>query len=176
MTGAGDNGRVTRADVLPEPAIDAVRRAALELLAALPEQPQRLRVRAGGVTVELDWRAGHTTAVQAVNGGQAVVQPIQSADRVELTVAAPEPAEPALRYLCAPSVGTFYLAPEPGAAPFVVEGAVVNPGQQVGIVEAMKLMVPVEADAAGRVVRVLVADGQSVEYGERLLALDPAQN
>jgi acetyl-CoA carboxylase biotin carboxyl carrier protein len=55
----------------------------------------------------------------------------------------------------------------------VSEGDVVGAGQQVGIVEAMKLMMPVEADQRGRVTAVLVKDGQAVEYGERLLALGP---
>jgi acetyl-CoA carboxylase biotin carboxyl carrier protein len=78
----------------------------------------------------------------------------------------------ATHYVCATSVGTFYRAPEPGADPFVVEGSTVGKGQQVGIIEAMKLMLPVEADRSGRVAQVLVEDGQPVEYGDRLFALD----
>ena len=73
----------------------------------------------------------------------------------------------------APSVGVFYRAPEPGAPPFVGEGDTVRPGQQVAIVEAMKLMLPVEADRAGRVVEVLKRDGEPVEYGEVLFVLAP---
>src|SRR5690606_41864511 len=49
-----------------------------------------------------------------------------------------------MRYVCAPSVGTFYQAHEPGAPPFVTVGSTVTAGQQVGIVEVMKLMIPVE--------------------------------
>jgi acetyl-CoA carboxylase biotin carboxyl carrier protein len=73
--------------------------------------------------------------------------------------------------VCAPSVGTFYRSPEPGAPPFVTEGDLVQSGQQIAIVEAMKLMLPVEAARAGRVTRVLKTDGEPVEYGEPLIEL-----
>jgi acetyl-CoA carboxylase biotin carboxyl carrier protein len=71
----------------------------------------------------------------------------------------------------APLVGTFYVAPEPGAAPFVKAGDTVVAGQQIGIVEAMKLMNPVEADRSGTVLRVLAGDGSAVEYEQPLLVL-----
>jgi acetyl-CoA carboxylase biotin carboxyl carrier protein len=69
-------------------------------------------------------------------------------------------------------VGTFYSAPEPGAEPFVTVGDEVRAGQQIAILEVMKLMTPVGADRAGRVAEVLVPDGTSVEYGTGLIALD----
>ncbi|MGW3346953.1 acetyl-CoA carboxylase biotin carboxyl carrier protein [Nonomuraea rubra] len=78
-----------------------------------------------------------------------------------------------LRHVCAPMVGTFYWASEPGAEPFVAVGDTVEKGQQVGIVEAMKLMNPIEADVSGRVVEVLVPDGTPVEYGQKLIAVAP---
>jgi acetyl-CoA carboxylase biotin carboxyl carrier protein len=81
-------------------------------------------------------------------------------------------ARPDTYEVIAPSVGTFYRAPEPGGAPFVVVGDVVRPGQKIGIVEAMKLMMPVEADRAGRVSEVL-DDGVAVEYGAPLVTLVP---
>jgi acetyl-CoA carboxylase biotin carboxyl carrier protein len=75
------------------------------------------------------------------------------------------------------TVGVFYRAAEPGAAPFVAEGDTVAVGQQVGLVEAMKLMIPLESDRAGRVEEFLVADGESVEHGQPVLRLagDAAQ-
>jgi acetyl-CoA carboxylase biotin carboxyl carrier protein len=66
----------------------------------------------------------------------------------------------------------FYRAPQPGAPAFVSEGDLVAPGQQVAIIEAMKLMIPVEADRVGRISAVLVSDGQPVEYGQPLFALE----
>lgn len=76
--------------------------------------------------------------------------------------------------LTAPAVGVFYRAPEPGAAPFVAVGDEVEPGQQVGILEAMKLMNPIEAEQPGRVVAILVDDQAAVEYGQPLMRLAPA--
>jgi acetyl-CoA carboxylase biotin carboxyl carrier protein len=70
-------------------------------------------------------------------------------------------------------VGVFYHAREPGAEPFVTVGSVVAAGQQVGIVEAMKLMIPVEASRGGRVTAILKANGEPVEYDEPLFAVQP---
>ncbi|MFC4536401.1 acetyl-CoA carboxylase biotin carboxyl carrier protein, partial [Sphaerisporangium dianthi] len=72
-----------------------------------------------------------------------------------------------------PMVGTFYRAHEPGAAPFVEVGDLVEPGQQIGIVEAMKLMNAVQAEHGGRVSEIVAADGAPVQYEEPLLALVP---
>ena len=72
-----------------------------------------------------------------------------------------------------PIVGTFYAAPSPETAPFVRVGDFVEAGQTVCIIEAMKLMNEIEADISGEVARVLVENGQPVEYGEPLFALRP---
>jgi acetyl-CoA carboxylase biotin carboxyl carrier protein len=65
-------------------------------------------------------------------------------------------------------VGTFYRAPAPDADPFVDVGTLVKPGQTLCIVEAMKLMNEIESDFAGTVVEVLVENGNSVEFGQKL--------
>jgi acetyl-CoA carboxylase biotin carboxyl carrier protein len=75
--------------------------------------------------------------------------------------------------LRAPAVGVFYRAPEPGAKPFADVGDRVTAGQQVAIVEIMKLMVPVHADVSGTIVEVLKESGEHVEYDEALFALEP---
>ena len=75
--------------------------------------------------------------------------------------------------ICAPTVGAFYHASAPGEAPFVAVGDRIRRGQQVGVLEAMKLMIPVEADCEGQVSAVLVADGAQVEYGTPLIAIVP---
>jgi len=72
-----------------------------------------------------------------------------------------------------PIVGTFYAGPSPDAGPFVRAGDMVEAGQTVCIIEAMKLMNEIEADISGEVARVLVENGQPVEYGEPLFALRP---
>ena len=94
--------------------------------------------------------------------------------------AAPPPAEtPAAAPVAAtqdgavtsPMVGTAYVAPEPGAPPFVKVGDQVAEGQTVLIVEAMKVMNPIRAPHAGTVQQVLVSDGQPVEFGEVIMVI-----
>ena len=75
--------------------------------------------------------------------------------------------------ITSPIVGTFYRAPTPEAVSFVEIGAQVNKGQVLCIVEAMKLMNEIESDVDGIVVKILVENGQPVEYGEPLFLIDP---
>lgn len=165
-----------------ESILDTVRDTALELLESLPEHPERIRVGVGDVTVDLDWRlpAAPRTASPSHAPTPTDARPVETAAQ-PVNPPAGQPQDPTaqedvltLHYFCAPSVGTFYSAPEPGASPFVVTGAIVSTGQQVAIIELMKLMLPVEADRPGRVIEVLAEDGQSVEFGDRLIALEPS--
>ena len=78
-----------------------------------------------------------------------------------------------LHVIKSPIVGTFYAAPNPEAGPFVKVGDTVKAGQTVCIIEAMKLMNEIETDISGEVARILVENGQPVEYGEPLFALRP---
>jgi acetyl-CoA carboxylase biotin carboxyl carrier protein len=73
--------------------------------------------------------------------------------------------------LVAPMVGTFYAAPAPGSDPYVSEGEVVEPGQIVGIIEAMKMMNEIESEWGGRITRILVQNAQPVEYGQPLMVI-----
>lgn len=73
-----------------------------------------------------------------------------------------------------PIVGTFYASRAPNAPPFVNEGDVVEVGQVLCIVEAMKLMNEIESEVAGEIVRVYVENGQPVEYGQSLFAVKPS--
>jgi oxaloacetate decarboxylase (Na+ extruding) subunit alpha len=82
------------------------------------------------------------------------------------------PADGTIR-IEAPMVGTFYRAPEPGAPPFVEEGDPVAPGQTLCILEAMKLMNEVKADAEAIVRKVCVENAEPVEYGQLLFELEP---
>lgn len=85
--------------------------------------------------------------------------------------AAPKAEEEGLHTVKSPIVGTFYEAPSPGSPPFVKVGDHVNAGQVLCIVEAMKLMNEIESDVAGEIVKVLVSNGQPVEYGQALFAI-----
>jgi len=73
-----------------------------------------------------------------------------------------------------PMVGTFYRAPAPGVDPYVKEGDPVQKGTVLCIIEAMKLMNEIESEIAGRVVKILVENGQPVEYGQPLFLVAPA--
>lgn len=139
-----------------------VRHHAVLFVSELSHPPRALRVRAGEVSLDVEWAQERGTAPGGAEPAVAlpvgpVAEPVTEAD-------------PEVHYLTSPAVGVFYRAPEPGTAPFVGEGDMVVAGQQVGIIEAMKLMIPVEADQAGRVVEVLKNNGEPVEYGERLFA------
>ena len=74
----------------------------------------------------------------------------------------------------APMVGTFYRAASPTAEPYVREGDVVKESQILCIIEAMKLMNEIESKTGGRIVKILVENGQPVEYGQPLFLIDPA--
>jgi acetyl-CoA carboxylase biotin carboxyl carrier protein len=139
--------------------LEAVTGTVVKLLKASPEQPARLRVSLDGASVEMEWRVPEGARMPGVVLTQAPPP------------AAEEPEEDTDRfYICAPMVGTFYHAPEPGAEPFVNVGDLVAAGQQVGVVEAMKLFNAIDAERPGRVVEVLVPNATAVEYGQRLIA------
>ena len=70
-------------------------------------------------------------------------------------------------------VGTFYRSPAPDAEPYLEVGKQVEVGQTVCIIEAMKLMNEIESEVRGRVTRILVENGQPVEFGQTLFLIDP---
>jgi acetyl-CoA carboxylase biotin carboxyl carrier protein len=128
--------------------LDDVRRNVVELLAGFPGRVRALRVQAGGVSLEIEWDADSPAV------------PLPAASGV-----------PDDEVLTAPAVGVFYRAPEPGAKPFAEVGDVIRAGQQIGIIEAMKLMIPVEADRPCRIVAIVAGDGTPVEFGDPLYSV-----
>jgi len=113
-------------------------------------------------------RAVHRAPAAAVETAAAPPAAIES-DAPEALSAAP----PDLQVVRSPIVGTYYEAPSPGAPPFVKVGDMVEVGQVLCIVEAMKLMNEIEADVAGEIVKKLVANGQPIEYGQELFHIRP---
>ena len=124
---------------------------------------QRFAVEAGDTKIEIE--RGMPAGVVASALPAAAAAPGE-----EAAAAAADDRHP----IRAPLVGTFYGAPSPGADPFVKEGDSVEAGQTVAIVEAMKLMNHVQADAAGIVAEVVAVDGQWVEFEQVLMYLEPA--
>ena len=103
--------------------------------------------------------------------------PASAGARAGASPAEPARPEPALDAahpgaVVSPMVGVAYLAPEPGAAPFVRVGDTVVPGQTLLLIEAMKTFNQIKAPKAGTVSRILVESGAPVEYGEVLMLLD----
>ena len=86
--------------------------------------------------------------------------------------AADAESPPSGHQVTAPMVGTFYASPSPGGKPFVEIGTQVSPGDTLCVIEAMKMMNQIEADAAGRVVSILAENGSPVEYGQLLFIIE----
>jgi acetyl-CoA carboxylase biotin carboxyl carrier protein len=87
-------------------------------------------------------------------------------------VAEPAPAPRNENLVTAPMVGTFYASPAPGAKPFVEIGQEVRVGQVLCIIEAMKMMNQIESERAGKVAAVLAKNGEPVEFGQPLFAIE----
>lgn len=102
----------------------------------------------------------------------APAAPAQAPVATPAAAPAPEDLASSPNTLTSPMVGTAYLAPEPGAKPFVEIGAKVSEGQTVLIIEAMKTMNQIPAHKSGTVTRVLVDDASPVEYGEPLVVIE----
>lgn len=94
-------------------------------------------------------------------------QPQQANNAAPATVTADHPGA-----VSSPMVGTAYLAGEPGAAPFVKKGDSVSQGDTLVIIEAMKVMNPIKAHKSGTVGKILVENGQPVEFGDVLMILE----
>jgi len=110
-----------------------------------------------------------------------VAPPLSAPDSLAVSPLPPPPAaqakpaaeEAGLHEVKSPIVGTFYESPSPGAPAFVKAGDVVQVGQVLCIIEAMKLMNEIEADAGGEIVKRLVNNAQPVEYGQVLFLIRP---
>ena len=112
----------------------------------------------------------------ALPGGTAAAPPGAGGHGAVSSDGARPAGEGAARYvpIVAPMVGTFYRAPKPDVPPFVNEGDVVQTGQTVCVLEAMKMFNEIPSEVAGRIVRVLAENGAPVEYGQPLFLVDPA--
>ena len=114
---------------------------------------------------------------QFISQPQAAPQPAaepqgNSAPAAETPVAKAE--EKKYHEVRSPIVGTFYRTPAPNADPYVQVGSVVQTGTVLCIIEAMKLMNEIESDAGGKVVQIMVENGQPVEYNQPLFLIEPA--
>ena len=102
----------------------------------------------------------------------AAAAPVAAAPVATIVSEAAAPVVAAANALKSPMVGTFYRSASPTSAAFVEEGQTVKVGDTLCIIEAMKLMNEIEADRAGVVKKILISDGQPVEYGEPLFIIE----
>jgi acetyl-CoA carboxylase biotin carboxyl carrier protein len=156
-----------------EPGQDVLRALhdhATRLAGELPGRLDRLRVRCGNVAIEIEWSATAEAAVPA----QTTPADGPPAAGTGGGMGGGVGGDLGLVSVTSPIVGTFYHAPEPGARPFVEVGDVVEAGQTIGIVEAMKLLNPVAAEHGGTVARICAGNGEPVEFGQVLLEFAPA--
>jgi acetyl-CoA carboxylase biotin carboxyl carrier protein len=128
-------------------------------------------VRAEGAPAAGGLDMGQLARLMASAPAAPVAQGEASVAPVETPVAAPEAVAEKLHVVKSPIVGTFYESPSPGSAAFVKVGDMVEVGQVLCIIEAMKLMNEIESDAAGEVVERIAASGQPVEYGQSLFSI-----
>jgi acetyl-CoA carboxylase biotin carboxyl carrier protein len=161
-------------DTVPEnhgEALEAACRSVSKLISSAHGPLRRMHVQVGEVAVDVEW-PDVTGTPASVTASAATPAPAPEPSGDGQTDTTPSTADERLHHVCAPGVGIYYEAPEPGADPFVREGDRVEQGQQIGILEVMKLMVPIEADRAGRVVETLVDNGQDVQFGEPLISIE----
>jgi acetyl-CoA carboxylase biotin carboxyl carrier protein len=152
--------------------------AKLNVDTALIERLAELLQRTGLTEIEL---AEGDSRIRVAREPAPVVATVPGPAPAGVAIAPPPASEEAKRHAAAeehpgavraPMVGTVYLTPEPGAPPFITVGSEVRDGATLLIIEAMKVMNPIRAPRSGRIARLLVTNGDPVEYGELLLIIE----
>ena len=149
--------------------IDLVQESGIAEL-EVTEGEERVRIARGGAVSVTPLAAAAPAAPAGAPAAAA-----SGASGAAAAAPAPAGAEPANgqegHVVKSPMVGTFYRAPSPEAKPFVAAGDPVKEGQTICVIEAMKLMNEIEADASGTIKAILVENGQPVEYGQALFII-----
>jgi len=156
---------------------EAVRKLIQELITVMEgSKLSELEVEVDGTKIRLQKASAKTTpevvavTAPAVNGTPTMGMPTPT------TAPAPpdETGAGKFKHITAPMVGTFYAAAAPDADPFVETGDVVDEETVTCIIEAMKVMNEIKAEMQGKIVEVLVNNGEPVEYGQPLFLIDPS--
>lgn len=133
-----------------------------------------LEIKEGEESVRINRQAAAVQMQPMASMPQAVAAPAVAAASPVSGEAegASSPAEISGHMIKSPMVGTYYAAPSPTAGPFVTEGQKVNVGDTLCIIEAMKMMNQIEADKAGTIKRIMLENGQPVEFDQVLFIID----
>jgi len=145
--------------------IDLVQESGIAEL-EITEGEERVRIASGGAVSVTPIAGPAPVAAAPLSSGPAAA----ATQAAAVPAAAPAPADEG-HAVKSPMVGTFYRAPSPDANPFVEVGGVVKEGETICVIEAMKLMNEIEADASGTIKAILVENGQPVEYGQALFII-----
>lgn len=136
-----------------------------------------LEISSGGRSVRISANAGSAMTWVApppgTTGSRAAAPETPETGAGAPAAGAAAPAADRLKAITSPMVGTFYRAPAPDADPYAEVGDVIEVGQTVCIIEAMKLMNEIESEIKGRVVQMLVENAQPVEFGQKLFLVEP---
>ena len=141
--------------------IDLVQESGIAEL-EITEGEEKVRINRVGIP-------GHPGMMTMPQPNQAA--PVATAAAAAAPVVVEAPAEPEGHVVKSPMVGTFYRSSAPGAKPFIEIGQNINAGETLCIIEAMKLLNEIEADQSGIVKKVMVENGQPVEYGQPLFII-----
>src|ERR1051326_5827631 len=137
----------------------------------LEREDFRVRLRREGTVVSADHGAAGTGRNQVAFDSAPAASPAPPPPPSGTHAAAAASEDQNLHIIPSPIVGTFYRSPSPSAEPFVKIGTSVEPQSVVCIIEAMKLMNEIQAEASGEVVKIYVENGQPVEYGQPLFGI-----
>ncbi len=130
-----------------------------------------LEIREGEESVRLSRLPTGLPAAAPVAAPVQVAASPASSSAPAAETASPTAVEESGHIVRSPMVGTFYAAPSPTSAPFIKVGQTVKAGETLGTIEAMKMFNPIEADVSGTITRILVENGQPVEFDEPLVVI-----
>ena len=135
-----------------------------------------LEIEREGVKIKLKKGTGNIVTTQMIAAPQPLMQHIPAAPAAAPAAKKDEKAATEKKIegvtINSPMVGTFYRSPSPDAAPFVKEGDMVAEGKTVCIIEAMKLMNEIKSEVKGKIAKILVENGQPVEFGQPLFVVE----
>lgn len=158
---------VTGAAEAAEMTVEELRAQTRLLARELPGTLRRITLRAGALSVDVEWETAPAAPYAAVPGPAPATAPAPAE-------AGTDEAPADVVRVTAPLVGTFYRAASPGAEPFVKVGDTVEAGRQLAIIEAMKLLNSITAEVSGVVHAIHAGDGDIVEYAQPLVDIVPA--
>jgi acetyl-CoA carboxylase biotin carboxyl carrier protein len=124
---------------------------------------------------ELCYESGEDYLFLKKSNVEAIVPAAKTKEKEVLAKEKPSVPKSTVITIKSTMVGTFSIAPNNDKPPFVMEGDSVKPGQKVGQIEAMKIIKDVHSNASGKIVKIAVSNGQSVEYGQDLFLIDTSK-